>query len=525
MGRKVLLVQPPVLYSTWGEYTKPSYLVPLASFIKQNGFDVRILDLQPNGSEAGKLFKTMKEFIDDCENTLNRYDYDILGVSCWTSQHYVPSVLLGLISRVMNPDAINLVGGYHPSILPSDFLKSTRNLRFKIHSSESDLIDIPARLTEFITEAGRHSPVLDYIICGEGEVPLLQICRDEDVEKGKNRKRTRVITGESMEDLNEIDYDYSLLLDDSDGGIESPKTGLGCLCEGIPVYLSRGCPFNCWFCTEKSKGSKSWRSLTPSKSVQIIKNIIDKFNPPFILFADACFGANREWKTKFLDQLVQERNNNTRYWCETSVNCTSREDLKGFSKLPFEIAFGVESGSPKMLDLMNKTTDPDSYLNQHRKLIDACIELSIPAGSYFIWGFPGETEQTLGETLRYQNSLLRIGEDHPYIDVAGQFFCLFPGSHVYENMEYYSKEFGAVFRVQDWWKYITRDFRKMASQVDPSRALSLAEETEMVSYEFMIDWNRLNWNRARRYRWASAKSSTQKVETPDVFDFNSNTAR
>jgi radical SAM superfamily enzyme YgiQ (UPF0313 family) len=246
----------------------------------------------------------------------------------------------------------------------------------------------------------------------------------------------------------------------------------------------------------------------------MIRGIVKKFGPRFILFTDPCFGVNREWKREFLDLLAQELGKDVNYWCETNVSLTSREDLKEFSKLPFAVDFGVESASGEILTLMNKTADPTGFLDQHKKLVNACTELSIPSQSYFIWGFPGETKLTLKETLRYQSALLRIAERHHYIEVAGQFFFLAPGSHVHQNMAYYSERFGTVFRVRDWWRYVSKNLRMLATSVDPSSSLTFEEENEIASDEFLESWNRILNSKMHHYKWISAELSSNVPRSP-----------
>nr|MDO8134428.1 radical SAM protein [Candidatus Njordarchaeum guaymaensis] len=521
MARQVLLVQPPVLYSTWGDNIRPAHLVPIASFIRQHGFDTRVVDMRSNGTFRGrrsisKHFVTLNEFVADCEQLLNYYQYDLLGVSCWTSLEYVPSLLLGLISKVVNPDAVTVVGGYHASTLPTDFLRSVKKTRFKIPASERSAINVPDRLVEFMAEGQKQRNAFDYIVRGEGETALLKISREGESNKRREEHGSRVVAGEPLEDINDIDYDYSILLDENDGNSSGETVGYGIYYEAFPIHVSRSCPFNCRFCVEKSKASLHWRALTPSKGVNIIKGIVEEFNPRFVLFTDPCFGVNREWKRKFLVLLAQEVGKDVNYWCETNVNVTSKEDLKEFSKLPFAVDFGVESGSSEILQLMNKTTDPPRFLSRHKKLVEACTELSIPSKSYFIWGFPGETKQTLRETLKYQNVMLRIAEKHHHIEVAGQFFFLAPGSDVYENMTHYSDRYGTVFRVRDWWRYVTRNLRMLASSVDPSSDLSLEEENEIVSDEFMEGLNRIHNDKMHHYRWISAKLMSHVNETPII---------
>jgi radical SAM superfamily enzyme YgiQ (UPF0313 family) len=486
------------------------HLLSIASYVKQHGFDVSMFDMQlarnSSASDGPIYFKALANLTEIAERILTRFKYDVLGVSCWTSLHYVPAILLGMISKAINPDSLTVVGGYHASTMPSDFTKPFSEIKIKIQDSEENEIRIPDKLVSHVEEVQQKSRnAFDYIVKGEGEKAFLQICRENEEAPRKTRQMPIVWTGEPLDSLDMVEWDYSLLTDACD---TAPNDlGKEIYSRTFPLHLSRSCPYDCEFCIEKSKGTHHWRAVSPKRAIGMIREVVERFNPKRIQFMDVCFGANGEWRRKFTDLLAREDNDNTMYWCETAVNCTSVEDLKGFSKMSFEVDFGVESASAEMLLLMRKTRDPAWFIDHHRKIIENCVKLCVPSTSFFVFGFPGETKETLIETLNYQKGMLRIAEKYPYIDPSGQDFCLAPGSDVYDKMSYYSENFGTVFRCPDWWTYLSRDLDALATAVDPSKDLTLEEKRETYDRELGSSLVYIRAQELRDYMYLSAKST------------------
>src|SRR5205807_1216194 len=82
----------------------------------------------------------------------------------------------------------------------------------------------------------------------------------------------------------------------------------------------------------------------------------------YVMFYDPLWGVDKRWRREFL-QLLKERKHDLSFWAETRVDLLEAEDIDLMADLrDFHLAMGLESVSPRMLQIMQKTTNPTKYL-------------------------------------------------------------------------------------------------------------------------------------------------------------------
>lgn len=158
------------------------------------------------------------------------------------------------------------------------------------------------------------------------------------------------------------------------------------------MYTSKGCPFNCMFCNV----SKSKLKL---KSVDRIMEEIDYLKKNYdirtISFFDESFTIDRRRLEEFCRRI---KGYNIKWYCNTRTNLVDPGMLKMMREAGCRaISFGVESGSQKILDNVSKGITPEQSANAIRWAYRAGIKMHCS----FIFGLPGETEETIMETLRF----------------------------------------------------------------------------------------------------------------------------
>jgi anaerobic magnesium-protoporphyrin IX monomethyl ester cyclase len=161
------------------------------------------------------------------------------------------------------------------------------------------------------------------------------------------------------------------------------------------MMTSRGCPFNCDFCSKPVFGD-SFRQRSPENVTVEVQEILS-LGYERVFFQDDCFTLSPGWVSSFCDEIKRKE-------IEFEWECLSRVD-----SLTVDLArkmreagcrrvfFGLESGSDEVLKIMNKSIT----VERARTAVQAASEAGIETGAFFILGYPGETDETILETIRF----------------------------------------------------------------------------------------------------------------------------
>ncbi len=274
---------------------------------------------------------------------------------------------------------------------------------------------------------------------GEGEATIVELARALDEKKSPG-----AVSGIAYLDHDEMVTTAPRPFIDNLDELPFPARDLvnweGYYRRALPfdgIIASRGCPWRCLFCKpmqDKLFGKKI-RYRTPLHIIQEIlsyrqiwleKSPIAPLGVPFfVMFIDDMFLSRPEWVMTFCDEM--EKTSPGIWWgCQARVDTVTEELLKRMMSVGCkQLAFGVESGSQKVLDYLRK----DLKLEDTRKAFELCHRLNLNTHAYIIIGSPEET----GEDLQATYELLReIAPTTSYVARATPQ----PGSYLYD----YAKE-------------------------------------------------------------------------------------
>jgi anaerobic magnesium-protoporphyrin IX monomethyl ester cyclase len=175
---------------------------------------------------------------------------------------------------------------------------------------------------------------------------------------------------------------------------------------GHPTAMvsSRGCPYRCTFCLwpDILYGHK-FRARSAENVVDEIEEAVRRYGHDEIYFDDDTFTIDRQ-RVMDICRMIQERGleKEVEWIAQCRVDTVDREMLEAMKAANCGyILFGVESGSPKMLKKMKKGITLDKV----RVAFDLARQVGIKTQAFFLFGIPGETQETIRETIEFAKEI------------------------------------------------------------------------------------------------------------------------
>lgn len=419
---RILLIDPPYerligFRSEWFPLGPAS----IAGFLAKNGYpDVRVYHAEhapdteyKSVTRYAESFKAYGEAVradshpvwDEIEKVVREFQPDVVGISVLTPK--VPSVLrVAEICGKAAPTAKIVCGGSHATTRPAELL---------------DCGDV------------------DYVIRGEGETPMLRL-----MHALESRDDVRDIPALSYRDGEKIvDNPPPPLIPDVDD-LPPPARELILGIEGYSpsqlnmVLSSRGCPFDCGFCASKALWRRKVRFRSVGDVMAELRELKTIYGVTDVAFLDDSFTLRPERVRELCEALIESRLD-IRWSCLTRVDMITEEVVRLMKRAGCaKVDVGVESGSPRVLELIDKKISLDKA-HEAAAILRRC---GMYWSAFFMFGFPTETEGEIEETLKVMREL-----DPDWANMS--IFTPYPGTKLFDL----AKEKGMVSDPPDYTLY------------------------------------------------------------------------
>lgn len=352
-------------------------LAYIGAYLKKNHYETNLIDL-----------REMQDW-DQVEAEIRSYNSDVFGVYFNTPNYNNALECCKIVKKLKK---IVVAGGPHATIAPDDLVTTG---------------------------------YIDHVITGEGEISFLELL--DNLKMGK--PVDRVIYGKIVENLDELPFPDRELY--SIEKIISPIGNFPFMDNGLILFTSRGCPFNCAFCQPLGRKmfGKKIRHRSVENVIKELKYVINKYKVKYVSFQDDTFTVRKKWVIELCQRIIKEKL--PIQWSAQSRVDTFDEELAEVMSSAGCVClfFGFESGSQRILNFLKKGINPDQSIRSAM----LCKKYGIIIFADYMLGIPTETEEDLKQTLTL---IKKIEPELP----SPTYFTPIPGCDLYD----YCKENGLI---------------------------------------------------------------------------------
>jgi anaerobic magnesium-protoporphyrin IX monomethyl ester cyclase len=395
---KVALVNTPLIEGI-GHHPlfPPLGLAYIAAVLEKNEFEVRIIDCPVYGINHDKL-----------KSELASFNPAIVGVGSMTPT--IESALKSArVAKEACPDTTVVMGGPHATFMGRQILSD--------------------------------EPAVDFVVRGEGEETLLELAQKlparrslEEVKGIVFRKDGQIVETPArpfIQDLDALPRPAYHLLPIDMYRIHGRKL--------LPIMSSRGCPFQCSFCVASQMFGAGFRGRSPENVLDELEWLRDEYGAEAVTFQDDTLTFSRQRILDICDGIL-ERGLKLAWGCGTRADVVTKEVLAKMRKAHCnEVCFGVESGCQRIRDALKKKVTTEQCENAIKWAKEAGIFVTVSV----ILGYPGETKETLEQTLDF---VRKVEPDDVYLCHATPY----PGTELRALVERNGWKM-----VEDWTLYNT----------------------------------------------------------------------
>jgi len=434
---RILLIELPIdFWNRPGRHYLPNPgTLSVGTYLKSNGYDVRILDTYAEGMDWDSLINYIKE-----ERP------DVIGSSTYTCDIY-GRVLLSRLIKQASPSTITVFGGTHITLAPEETLRLAGSI--------------------------------DYAVLGEGEVTMLELIRA--IESGGNKPELSALEGIAYLDggrynkttarplVNNLDElplpDYSLVPMAKYHNSFFPYPAD----QGLSICSSRGCVARCNFCSESVLWQHRWRGRSAKSVVEELMQLNKYYGKRAFLFNDDNFLFDRQRNVDFIKEMSRSGLKvEFRVGARVDTLLRDRDLLKDLRRVGLTaLQIGIESYGQGDLDALNK----DYREEQIRELSFYLKSIHIPmAIAFVIVGNREDGKKTLREIIKRTKScgfgMLHISPLTPW-----------PGTRLYRDMEA-----EGLIKVNDYRLY------NFKNAIMPTKYLGLSALDKLRVFLFVRWW-------------------------------------
>jgi anaerobic magnesium-protoporphyrin IX monomethyl ester cyclase len=427
---RFLLVDPPhKIWTILRAWVPSPGCLQLLAYLEREGLDIDYMDCTLNENPWK-----------DLEEKIRREKPDVVGISVICTAFIYDGMDAANLIKTASPQSTIIMGGEHPTFMAEETL--------------------------------RDCPAIDFICVGEGEVTLAEFLRavqrkEQDFSSilglaYLNEKGEFIYTGDRpfIEDLDTLPIPAYHLAKMDHPYVNLPSEGR----RGLAVNFSRGCLWDCTFCSESAFYRKTWRKRSPKRIADELELLKEKYHRDTFYVGDNTFNVTKEQGAGFIEEMLK-RKTDQHFWLQSRADLVIRDEdlLEGYREAGvYQFMMGLEYHKESVLRDIRKRQS----VEQVRKAMELLKKHKMMVMATLMIGHWDETEEDRKVFLKF------FGK---YVDHFGlNLITPLPGTPLFYEM----KEEG---RISDW-DYRNYDY---LHAIMPTKEADHLEQVNLIYKEIM----------------------------------------
>ena len=403
----VLLINPPVLLqkdNIGSDVSQPLGLAYIAAVLRDDGYSVSILDAAAEGWRNIQSFDEWRDFnglnFEDIAEEVRRKKPKVVGITENFTVQKDAAFKVASVVKSIDRNIIVIIGGSHATVKPEECALY---------------------------------PDIDFAVIKEGEITMVElmgkIVNNASVDQIKEVKGIAFRESQGLVhitaerpfnfDLDSLPYPARDLLpmDIYFEASRAKRANRDMDKNWTTVITSRGCPFNCVFCSIHLTMGRRWRARSPQNVIGELKQLVEVFGVAQLDFEDDNISCDKKRMEEICDLIIS---NNLKFeWYTPNGIRADTLDEALLKKMKAsgcrELWFAPESGSQRVVnEVIGKRID----LKVIEQMVGLCKKVGISSNCFFVIGFPGETKAEIEETIDFAKRLGRLGADNFMFSIA-----------------------------------------------------------------------------------------------------------
>ena len=411
---RVCLINPPrVQPKAWG---KPSVFPPIGlayvAAVLEKNHTVTVIDAPTEGwrnleDTGGNTYRVGLSDQQIAER-LTSFRPDVVGIEVPFSGWSRTAFQVASDAKSVDKAVTVFLDGQHPSAMPKECLSNLN--------------------VDFVVIGERENTVLELVDALDNET------RDFKAVKGlgflENGKPVITQPRPLIDDLDSLPFParhllpmqiYSQAVKENPlrGEIQKPMT---------IMITSRGCPYNCVFCSNCIVWGKRWRARSPANVVDELESVVKTFGVEQIDFYDDNMTLDKKRMAAICD-LIVERSLDVEWFTPNGIRADTLDEslLRKMKRSGCKkIRLAPESGVQRVVD---EVIGKNLELASVEEAVKLSKKVGIGVGCFFVIGLIGETKADIEETIRFAYKLKRLGADSFIFSIAAPIY----GTKLYEQ--------------------------------------------------------------------------------------------